>query len=527
MVRLARISEQHSTGMFLDESNGDLLAVREGTVVGRWNANGQKLDISGEGSGELLTYDGSDWVSVAMSGDASFTSAGVFTAKHETQFSFRIPSTSGIDTDAKNGGLAGCDQALDVTAAEADATHCKVYDSDSPTKTEADATYCKVYDDSATAYANLEDASTGDFTQWALLPANTQDADAVYFGDDATFSEIWINMSATNQTYTGDATTWEYYNGSTWGTLTLTSDGTDSTAGDGKRSFQQDGYIAFTAPGDWAQVEIDGVTAYWIRANAGTAANISQVGLTDSKRHYTVTRAAAYANLEDASSSEFVQWQLLPNNTSDDDEVLFGADVPFCQLFVDMSATNQTYSDDATLWKYWDGSAWSALTLAHDYTDATAQDGKRSFGRDGAISFVPPTDWATASVDGVNAYWVKCVAGTAANISQVGITNSKRHYVCSPADGFKVQHDCTVTDIAIRDEAGTVHTAADIKFALVNFTTGAHSGELTFAQDKRNDSFASLTLSCSSGDNLGVLVTQEDGTNEMGPFTLEIGATLT
>lgn len=350
MAEKQRISQDHEDSGWYIDASGNLIAQRRGTTV-----------MQSDGSAVTMVKP----LTATLTGDGSL-SGGAFTAKHSSNYLMRIPATSGIDTDANNGGLAGCENTGDVTA------------------TEAAATYCKVYDDSASAYANLEDAGTGDFTQWALLPANTQDDDAVYFG----------------------------------------------------------------------------------------------------------------------------------------------ADIPFCELMLDMSATVQTYSDDATVWEYWNGSAWTALTLAHDYTDATAQDGNRSFGRDGAISFVPPSAWVETTVDSVEAYWVRCRAGTAANISQVGITNSKRHYVCSPADGFAVPHDCVISSAAIRDEAATVHTSADIKLLLVNFTTGAHSGELTFAQDKRSDKWSSLSLSCTAGDVVGVLITQEDGTNELGPATIELGVTL-
>jgi hypothetical protein len=350
MAEQQRISQDHEESGFYIDSSGNLIVKRKGTSL-----------LQSDGTTIALLKA----ITATLTGDASL-SGGVFTATHDSMHAIRIPSASGIDTDANNGGLAGCENSGDVTA------------------TEASETYCKIYDDSASAYANLEDAGADDFTQWALLPANTQDDDAAYFG----------------------------------------------------------------------------------------------------------------------------------------------ADVPFCELMLDMSATVQTYTDDALVWEYWDGSAWSALTLAHDYTDATAQDGLRSFGRDGAISFVPPTDWAATTVDSVEAYWIRCNAGTAANISQVGITNGKRHYLCSPADGFVVPHDCVVSSIAIRDEAATVHTAADIKIMLVNFTTGAHSGALTFAQDKRSDRWASLSLACSAGDVLGVVVVQEDGTNELGPATIELGITL-
>ena len=56
----------------------------------------------------------------------------------------------------------------------------------------------------------------------------------------------------------------------------------------------------------------------------------------------------------------------------------------------------------------------------------------------------------------------------------------------------------------------------------MNFTTGAHSGELTWAQDLRSDAWSGLTLAVAAGDELGIVVTQEDGTNEISNALLEM-----
>ena len=65
-----------------------------------------------------------------------------------------------------------------------------------------------------------------------------------------------------------------------------------------------------------------------------------------------------------------------------------------------------------------------------------------------------------------------------------------------------------------------------MKFILVNFTTGATSGELTFPQDKRSDSWGSLTLSVADGDKLGIVVTQEDTSAEVTNPVLDLHVTL-
>ena len=104
--------------------------------------------------------------------------------------------------------------------------------------------------------------------------------------------------------------------------------------------------------------------------------------------------------------------------------------------------------------------------------------------------------------------------------------NSAEPDVIFLGDGFLCPHAGTITGIRAVDTASTLHTGTDVKFILMDFTTGAHSGELTWAQDQRQDAWASLTLAVNSGDELGVLVTQEDsGNNDPTDVMLELGVT--
>jgi hypothetical protein len=245
---------------------------------------------------------------------------------------------------------------------------------------------------------------------------------------------------------------------------------------------------------------------------------------------------AAYAVVEDydAGGSDYqllstsatgagftANYQLLPDTEAIGDACYFGAAIPFCEVAFDMSATVQTYSDDAGKWQYWNGSAWTDLTIVKDQTDATAQDGKRPFGRDGALSFIPPTDWATTTVNSQSAYWIKWVV-TAANVTQIGLTNSQEHEIVTPESPIIIPRDMTITGLRLSDSAATVHTTADIKFLLFNFTTGEYEGEFTWAQDDRQAYYEGLTLTASAGDELGVLITQEDGTNEASDVAMEM-----
>ena len=230
-----------------------------------------------------------------------------------------------------------------------------------------------------------------------------------------------------------------------------------------------------------------------------------------------------YANL--SASSDLTGWtadyQLTADAASEaaDDAVYFGAAVAFPELALDLD-TVATYDDDAGLWEYWDGSAWSTLTV-HDNTDTTAQDGLRPFQRSGAVHWLPPADWEAVAVDSQTAFWVRWRV-TAAEVTQTPLTDSKEHELVTPEDGIKSPFDGTITDLRASDASGTVHTDSDVIFFLMNFTTGDCTAALTWAQDKWSDAWSGLSLAIAAGDELGIVVTQEDGSNPIAYAMIEM-----
>lgn len=166
---------------------------------------------------------------------------------------------------------------------------------DTMTNTEQAAALAKVYDLSAAEYQNLATSGTGaGYTaNYQIFPDTEAIGDYAIFGAASPFGCLYFDISATAATYGADAITWQYWNGTAWSTLAITFDTTNTTpAADGKRPFMQDGYVIFSAPTDWKAVEIDGQSAYWIRAYVD-AAQITQIPLTDSKEHYLVSSATA------------------------------------------------------------------------------------------------------------------------------------------------------------------------------------------------------------------------------------------
>jgi len=163
---------------------------------------------------------------------------------------------------------------------------------DSVTNTEQAAALCKVFDASEGAsgtYRNLAVADAGDgyAANYQIFPGTEGANDAIYFGYETKFGAMYIDMSDTVGVYSADTCVWEYWNGTSWGTMSV-YDETDKTAQDGKRPFQQDGYIILNVGEEWQLTTISTQNAYWIRCRI-TATRLTTAPITNSKEHQVTT----------------------------------------------------------------------------------------------------------------------------------------------------------------------------------------------------------------------------------------------
>lgn len=245
------------------------------------------------------------------------------------------------------------------------------------------------------------------------------------------------------------------------------------------------------------------------QSNDAAAFDASESGGTWGRLNLTNSDGRAYAS----------DYQPFPDTPAATDAVAFGNSIPFCELAFITPGTPASY-DEATVlaWEYSTGAGtWSSLTLVTEQTDSDDQSGGRTFQRSGAISFIPPSDWAKVLVGSIaTSYWIRAViqSDKADNMTTVPVLDGMLHELVTPQDGFRCPHAGTITRLRVVDGAtGTLHTGSDVKFILMNFTTGAHSGEFTWAQDQRHDTFAP-NLVVAPANNLGILVTQEDSGND-------------
>ncbi|HUS91158.1 MAG TPA: hypothetical protein VM695_04875 [Phycisphaerae bacterium] len=232
-----------------------------------------------------------------------------------------------------------------------------------------------------------------------------------------------------------------------------------------------------------------------------------------------------YANLEDSAdlTGWTSDWQLTADaaNVQVGDAWYVGAAAPFAELAIALGQA-ATYSGDAGWAEYWNGVAWVDLGgEVHDSTDPTTGYGLRTLQQSGAMAWPIPADWAACEVDGVTAYWMRWIVAYAV-VTQEPIADAKRPELVTPKYGAVAAVAGTVTRLRVSDGAATVHTTQDVWFSLVNYTTGAGTEALTWPMDERVHVWTGLTLAVAAGDVLGILVHQEDGTNEIERAVVEM-----
>lgn len=124
------------------------------------------------------------------------------------------------------------------------------------------------YETGPTWTDNTDEAESPSGTPFTLLGAAS---DYFYFGHRERFNTLYFDLQ-TLGIY--GARTWEYVKGSgSWGTLSLTSDGTTG--------FSQDGAVVFSPPSDWKHDTVNAIAEkFWIRvsvASVTTTATVNQV----------------------------------------------------------------------------------------------------------------------------------------------------------------------------------------------------------------------------------------------------------
>lgn len=352
--------------------------------------------------------------------------------------------------------------------------------------------------------------STGDDVE--LLPATPADDDAVYIGH-ATIKFAQVDINLTTQ---GDGTwtiDWEYWDGSSWTALSGVTDNTTGfTAATGWKS------VTFTEPGDWAQCTIDSVLGYWVRGNVSGYSAVTTA--PQAGQGYVVLSTPAWTDdttdFTDAGAGDVA---CLPAYPIVGDGLYIGYSEIFCKVKI---TTSQARTGTATLTlKYWDGSAWTAVTAATLDDDSV---GYSATAGTHYIHFTPPTDWTANTAgngpNGETGFFVVVEMTAMTDVTQQPLaTQGWVLPLSTGADGIPVPISGQVSKVDVN--AGTASAAnADSKFLLCNVTAGTCK---PFTWTKADPTFqATVALNVTQSDKLALVQITEDGTTEFADATFQL-----
>lgn len=250
------VTSQSVTGVItLDAAGATTLPLARGSVL-RGSATGLGEALDAKTAGRIMVGDGTDIVSVAVSGDVTLAAGGAVTIGNDKvteqkmlialPVAVPIPATLAVRMGAQADGVA---VGLVTRTAAADVTQ----------EDNSGVSFIDETADAASAGAN--DVEIPD-------PFDTDDA--LYMGYSAKFFGVAINIGTQGAGDAAEAETeWEYYTGAAWAALTEVIDDTVAlTAAPGVK------VVTFLPPANWATVAVDGGTAmYFVRMRA-TAADV-------------------------------------------------------------------------------------------------------------------------------------------------------------------------------------------------------------------------------------------------------------
>lgn len=188
----------------------------------------------------------------------------------------------------------------------------------------------------------------------------------------------------------------------------------------------------------------------------------------------------------------------------------------FCGIKITLSTAGTVGVVD---WEYWNGTAWTLLTTAHNLVDSSVEytAGTSSY----FITWKVPTDWALKTLNSVSAYWVRSRVTTVYTVNPV----ATRAWLLTVNDGVGLYVPSNGTITRVSFNALTVSGATDSIFQLINLSQGLFR-PVTFTQAvaaQKGATVGGSGLPVGRGDSLALQQIQSDGTPAQNvTFLLEI-----
>jgi hypothetical protein len=163
-------------------------------------------------------------------------------------------------------------------------------------------------DDGGSFTDETTEANNAEADDVTLLPASPVVGDAYYFGEETIFSELEIKIT-TAGSGTWDIV-WEYYDGSSWVSLSNVNDGTTNFQTQGVNSVNWD------IPSDWTSTDVsDTHGKYFVRARLDSFTSLSTQPLAESidvtgsgyRLDYTYENANGSITVEDQSGDTYTE----------------------------------------------------------------------------------------------------------------------------------------------------------------------------------------------------------------------------
>lgn len=380
----------------------------------------------------------------------------------------------------------------------------------------------------ATEFVNLQAASRafgGKTANWSPFTFAVAEAinDFVAIGlEEYRFGKVYFHLNSAGTQGAGGVVSWQYWNGSTWGALTVV----DGTSGFTSADTVQ--ILKITVPSDWAKTTVNGVNGYWIRAIITTvySTNPDYTGIRITDFRDTNMYLTEVWGVDDTpASTEFVDYT---TQARDDDNANY---TPFTFAAAEASGDwaawgcHQQFSrmrvDDANgtqgaggtgVFEYWSsasGGSWQTLTVGTDDTSGFTS----AVGDDKIIDFTVPGDWVKRTINGgASLYFIRfrLTAAFTTNpvLDQMMVQRLNLLIPVDPHDdldfvgGGEPLRDHTGTsaprDFADEDPGATVLVEVD---SLITGITLAQEHDVNFDVEIVSDSGVIYTLNASPDSN--------------------------
>jgi hypothetical protein len=135
-----------------------------------------------------------------------------------------------------------------------------------------------------------------------------------------------------------------------------------------------------------------------IDGNVGSLVNVLDHCLVIGKVYTTANDSAFTDNTTEARLDGGTAFAAFLSGTpATTDRMYIGHSSKFSRAKIDI-ATAASGGSPTYVWEYWNGSAWTTLSVT---------DGTTGFTVDGSVTWTNPSDWATTAVNSVTCYWVR------------------------------------------------------------------------------------------------------------------------